>query len=44
MAKHDTVRALVTNGWLALFQLDEQEAAIYALRGGRWSCETVRDA
>ena len=44
VAKHDNVRALVTNGWLSLFQLDEAEAAIYALRGGRWICETARDA
>ena len=44
VAKHDNVRALVTNGWLSLFQLDEAEAAIYALRGGRWIFETVREA
>ena len=40
LAKHANVRALVTNGWLALFQLDEKESAIYAMRGGRWICDT----
>ena len=35
--KHPTVRNLVENGWLSLFQLDEQEAAIYALHDRKWS-------
>ena len=37
--KHAHVQALVDNGWLSLFQLDEQEGAIYAFRGGRWQRE-----
>ncbi len=34
--KHATVRNLVANGWLSLFQLDEQEAAVYELRNLEW--------
>ncbi|GMU02432.1 YbcC family protein [Corallococcus caeni] len=37
--KHAHVQALVTNGWLSLFQIDEEECAIHALRGGRWHRE-----
>ena len=36
LEKHANVRALVTNGWLSLFQIDEEECALYALNGGRW--------
>ena len=36
LEKHANVRALVTNGWLSLFQLDEEEGGIYGLSGGRW--------
>lgn len=36
LKKHATVRALVGNGWLSLFQLDEEEGATYALRGTDW--------
>jgi uncharacterized protein YbcC (UPF0753/DUF2309 family) len=39
--KHSKVRDLVLNGWLSLFQLDEGEGAIYALRGMQWSRETA---
>ncbi|MBL9026177.1 MAG: DUF2309 domain-containing protein [Myxococcales bacterium] len=37
LERHATVRDLVANGWLSLFQLDAEEAAVYALRGTRWS-------
>ncbi len=40
LEKHAHIRALVSNGWISLFQLDEVECAIYAMRGGRWSCNT----
>lgn len=33
---HANVRALVANGWISLFQLDEQEGAIYAWQEGHW--------
>jgi hypothetical protein len=33
--KHAHVRALVTNGWVSLFQLDD-DGSIHALRRGRW--------
>ena len=36
LEKHPNVRALVANGWLSLFQLDEEECGVYALSGGRW--------
>jgi hypothetical protein len=36
LAKHPTVRALVGHGWISLFQLDEDEGAIHALRGAAW--------
>ncbi|MBS0659977.1 MAG: DUF2309 domain-containing protein [Verrucomicrobia bacterium] len=36
LARHPTVRALVEHGWIALFQLDEQEGAIYARRRAGW--------
>jgi uncharacterized protein YbcC (UPF0753/DUF2309 family) len=44
LEKHAQVRDLVANGWLSLFQLDAEEAAVYALRGTRWSRQTVLDA
>ncbi|MEP7116919.1 MAG: DUF2309 domain-containing protein, partial [Acidobacteriota bacterium] len=34
--KHANVRALVANGWLSLYQLDEKECAVYAMRGRQW--------
>jgi len=37
--KHAHVRALVTNGWLSLFQLDDGERAIYEFRAGQWHRE-----
>lgn len=36
LAKHESVRQLVDNEWLSLFQLDEGEAAVYGLRGQKW--------
>lgn len=36
VGKHANVRALVENGWLSLFQLDEQAHAVHERRGGRW--------
>lgn len=38
--KHANVRALIDNGWISLFQLDEEAGAIYALRGRRWHRQT----
>jgi len=35
LAKHATVRALASNGWLELFQLDAREEAIFAHRARR---------
>ncbi|HET9622292.1 MAG TPA: putative inorganic carbon transporter subunit DabA, partial [Kofleriaceae bacterium] len=37
IAKHAHVRALVTRGWLDLFQLDREEQAVYAYRGAGWA-------
>jgi uncharacterized protein len=37
LGRHANVRALATNGWLSLFQLDEDECAVYALRDGCWT-------
>ncbi|MFY4731367.1 YbcC family protein [Nitrospira sp. BLG_2] len=39
--KHALVRALVTKSWVSLFQLDEEEGAVYGLRGGSWRRETL---
>lgn len=36
LAKHATVRALVGNAWLDLFQLDVDERAVYAYRDAAW--------
>ncbi|CAN5907959.1 YbcC family protein [soil metagenome] len=44
LAKHAHVRALVTHGWVSLFQIDDDEGAIYALRGGRWHREALEMA
>ncbi len=41
LGKHGHVRALVTNGWVSLFQLDAEEGAVHALRGGVWHRETA---
>lgn len=39
MRRHAIVRALVDNGWLALFQIDAGEEAIWAHRDGGWHRE-----
>lgn len=36
LEKHPNVRALITNGWISLLQLDASESAVYALQEGRW--------
>jgi len=36
LRRHATVRDLVGNGWVSLFQLDEQECAVYQLQGTEW--------
>ncbi len=36
LAKHETVRDLVTKGWVELLQLDEEEQSLYTLQGGQW--------
>jgi uncharacterized protein YbcC (UPF0753/DUF2309 family) len=36
LEKHAHVRSLVTRGWLSLFQLDDEQRAVYARRAGRW--------
>ncbi len=41
VAKHAAVRDLATNGWLSLFQVDDTECAVYALRGAQWHRETL---
>jgi uncharacterized protein YbcC (UPF0753/DUF2309 family) len=40
LEKHAHVRALVSHGWLSLFQLDDAQCAVYGLRGGQWHRET----
>lgn len=37
LAKHASVRDLVENGWLALFQLSPAERSLFAYREGRWT-------
>jgi hypothetical protein len=37
LAKHATVRELVENEWIQLFQIDVAERAVYARRNGRWT-------
>ncbi|MCS6900032.1 MAG: DUF2309 domain-containing protein [Myxococcales bacterium] len=36
LSRHAKVKALVTHGWMSLFQIDEREQAIYTLLDGRW--------
>ncbi|MBC7793042.1 MAG: DUF2309 family protein, partial [Clostridia bacterium] len=36
IAKHETVRSLVNNGWIALYRLDAKQCAIYGLRDASW--------
>ncbi|MEZ4404906.1 MAG: putative inorganic carbon transporter subunit DabA [Polyangiales bacterium] len=36
LKKHRAVRDLARNGWLSLFQLDETERAVFALRDDGW--------
>lgn len=40
LEKHAHVRALVTNGWLSLFQIDDEARALFPLSGAHW--EPVR--
>lgn len=42
LERHAHVRALVMNGWLSLYQLDDEECAIYELNGARWKAATSR--
>ncbi len=37
LRKHAKVRELVENEWLYLFQLDAEEGAVHAYRGGAWT-------
>ncbi len=39
LGKHDQVLSLVTNGWLHLFQIDDEEKAIFAYRDFTWTRE-----
>jgi uncharacterized protein YbcC (UPF0753/DUF2309 family) len=41
LAKHESVRALVDNGWLHLLQLDTDENAIYSYCEGEWRRERL---
>jgi uncharacterized protein YbcC (UPF0753/DUF2309 family) len=34
--KHEKVRNLVDNAWLSLFQIDEREGLVYAMRDRKW--------
>jgi len=36
LEKYASVRALVTNGWISLFQLDDVESAVYLKHGELW--------
>lgn len=36
LAKHAHVHALVANGWLSIFQLDDQACAVYGLQDDGW--------
>ncbi|MFO0739766.1 MAG: DUF2309 domain-containing protein [Labilithrix sp.] len=42
IARHEIVRSLVDHEWLALFQLDREEEAVYARRATEWEKETGR--
>ncbi|MEZ4402852.1 MAG: DUF2309 domain-containing protein [Kofleriaceae bacterium] len=44
LARHAHVRALVTNGWLALCQLDDEAGEVYAWRAGGWDRVTPAGA
>lgn len=35
--QHDTVRSLVDNGWVDLFQLDGELGSVHAYRNGEWT-------
>ncbi len=39
--EHATVRALVEHGWISVMQIDVEEQAIYARRGGGWQRESA---
>ena len=39
LAKHESVRSLVRNGWIHLLQLDAAQGAIYAHVDGQWQPE-----
>jgi uncharacterized protein len=41
LAKHESVRALVENGWLHLFQIDAEEGAVHCYRSGCWQAFDV---
>jgi hypothetical protein len=41
LAAHATVRALVTNGWIALFQLDADAGEIHEHRDGQWARQPI---
>ncbi|MCE9579569.1 MAG: DUF2309 domain-containing protein, partial [Deltaproteobacteria bacterium] len=41
LEKHATVRALVDNGWLELFQLDADAGEIHARRDGGWVPQAI---
>ncbi len=43
LARHDHVRALVTQGWLSLFQLDEEEGSIHVRRKAGWAVSGPSD-
>lgn len=44
LEKHGNVRSLVHHGWLALFQVDDELAAVHALERGVWKRENAPDA
>ena len=39
LTKHAHVKALVTNGWLTLFQIDTEASATHAYRDGQWELQ-----
>ena len=39
LTKHAHVRALVTNGWLTLFQIDAEASAIHSYWDGQWELQ-----
>jgi len=42
LTKHESVRALVENGWLHLFQIDAEEGAVHCYRGGCWQAFDIK--